>query len=191
MLPVAAGVLVMVLAAFFALVGTGAGHGWMRPIMVTIFLFPIWPVAFWLAARRRGAVGWLDAVLAVIFVALSAVPLWQLLVDDFATRDGYYQPVGMPWFFIVVILGGTLAGLAWFARQGIRRALLPVLLLGIGLMVDLGLIWQAQYGPGPWGYNGAEPDVAWFFIWASWQIAVGYALLREADPVPEVDDSFA
>ena len=175
-----AGLGVMLVAVFFALAGTGAGHGWMRPASVTLFLFPIWPIAFWLPWRRAKPVGWIDAAAAMLVLAGAAFVLPLLLIDDFRTWTySDYREVDPPWFLAAAILAVGFGAIAFALRRKWHRMLLPLLLLGIGLLVDLGLIWQAKYGPGPWGYRGHAADIFWFGTWAIWQAAALLAVWRE------------
>lgn len=175
-----AGILVMLLAALFGFAGTGAGHGWMVPLMVTMVLFPIWPIGFWLPLRRPLPIGWRDGLAAVLVLPGASLALWGLYHDDFIEWTySDYREVGLPWFGIVLCGGALVGSIAWSIRTGRFLLLLPILLLGVGLLVDLGLFWQALYGAGPWGYRGHPPDNLWFFTWAAWQPMVLWALIRE------------
>ena len=174
------GVVVMLLAALFAFAGTGAGHGWMVPFMVTLVLFPIWPIGFWLPFRRPRPIGWKDGVAAALVLPGAAFALWGLFYDEFVEwSSSSYREVGLPWFGIALFGGALFGGLAWSIRSGRFLMFLPILLLGVGLLVDLGLFWQVLYGAGPWGYRGHPPDNLWFFAWAAWQPMVLWALMRE------------
>ena len=184
------GCVVMAMAGLVALAGTGAGHGWMIPIAITIFLFPVWPVAAWLPSRRRVRPR-LEIALALLLALLSVLPAYKVLFDEFgAWERGNYVEVAPPWFGIAVVVFGTMAALAWLWREGRMGALLPAWLLGIGMLLNLGIVWHANYGPGPWGFRGSEPDVIWFFLWGAWHLPAVWALLRAFDPVEDFAEEF-
>lgn len=186
-----AGCAVMLFAAFVSLVGTGAGHGWMRPILVTLWLFAIWPIAFWLPTRAPGGNPPLEKLLAVIITLAAIYPVQDLLSGYFYSNDLNPVEISLPWpgiAFLLIALAGSLAFL-WHRKHYL--ALLPALLLGIGMFINLGLFWQANYGPGPWRYNGSLPDVLWFGLWATWQFVAVWGLLRAFDPPSGDLDNFA
>lgn len=181
---------VMVLAALTALAGTGAGHGWMIPAAVTLFLFPIWPIAFWLPSRSRCRPK-LEVGLGLLMTLGAAIPGYRLLTGEFYEWiRGEHVAVASPWFGIVVFVLATVAALVWLWRNQLWLALLPAFLLGLGALIDLGIYWQANYGPGPWGYRGSAPDVVWFFLWAAWHLPALWALVRAFDAEPEIDETF-
>lgn len=185
-----AGCAVMVFAALVSMAGVGMGHGWMRPILVTLWLFAIWPIAFWLPARAPEGSPQLELLLAVIITLAAIYPAQDLLLGYFYTNDLDPVETAPPWPGIAFLIVATAGSLAFLWQRKHHLAMLPALLLGIGMIINLGLLWQANYGPGPWHYNGSLPDVLWFWLWATWQFVAVWALLRAFDPPSSDLDTF-